>query len=101
LGDFEVLAKQATEVATHGANGEDTLSGMKMIERFFFDGIGMHTGDAPVILREKPSSFVQSHLASSSPSGLDVALVRAEQALHAAIGMHIKEESLFHEVSQS
>ncbi len=87
LGDVPVLAELAGQVAAGGAEGEDAAAGVEMVERLLFDGVDAEAGRAAVGGEFHLAAIDHlAHEAGTALAFVQLAVARAEVALHTAVG---------------
>lgn len=94
LGDLEVLAVFAVEIATHRGNGIGKGAGQQMKEGFLFDGVDVLTDQAAVVEAVEDAAPIFPDLADAPAPFPDQAMVAAEQAAdmsRAVSGLGVKE----------
>jgi len=84
-----VLTEEAAHVASRGAEGKNFRAGEKMIERFFFDGINLNRGRRRVAEAVKFSALINADETEAGLSVSDMAMARAEIAMHFAHGVEV------------
>ena len=86
LGDVPVLAELAGEVAAGGAEGEDAAAGVEVVERLLLDRVDAEAGGAAVGGQLHGAIDHLAHEAGAALAFVQLAVARAEVALHAAVG---------------
>ena len=79
-----VLAEFAVKIASQHTKGQYIAAGQKVIERFLFDWIDLHTGNIAVG-RHQCALLIKPQSAYPSFAGFDQAAVRACLAAHALL----------------
>ncbi len=92
LGDIPVLTKEATHVATGGAQAEDARAGKKVIERLLFDGIDLKRGGRGIAETVQLSVLVDSDVAETGLAWANVAMAGAEVTVNAIVRFGIPPE---------
>ena len=80
-----VLAEFTAQVAAHGAKAENARAGIKVVERFLFDGVQGETGGAAVGGAVESSAFIFSHIAETAGALRDAAIARTQITKHLAL----------------
>src|SRR5439155_27308681 len=89
LGDVPVLAELAREIAARGAEGEDAGPGIKVVERLFLDRIDAESRGAAVGGEHHAAAFHLAHEAQAALAFVQLAVARAQVALHAPVGQGV------------
>ena len=89
LRDVPILAEEATHVASRSAEGKNFRARKKMVERFFFDGINLNRGRRCVTEAVKFSALIDADEAEARLPVSDMAVARAEIAMHFAAGVDV------------
>src|SRR5258708_35936914 len=84
-----VLAEETSHVAAGRAHAEDARAGQKMVQRFFFDGINLQRGWGSITKGVELSILIDSDEAESRLPGMDMAVARAEESVHAAVALRL------------
>ena len=79
-----VLTVQAAEVAARTGDGEACGTRMEVVEWFLLDGVYSQRTRPSIYLADQHTALIASATADACPALADVAMMRAEQTLHAA-----------------
>jgi hypothetical protein len=92
LGDIPVLAEEAAHVASGGAHAENTRARQEMVQRFFFDGVNLKSGEGAVAEAEEFAALIDADEAEASLAGAQMAVTGAEVAVNSIVGLGLPPE---------
>jgi len=96
LGNVPVLTKPAAEVASGRSEGQNTRTGIKVVERLLLNRIDAKTGSPPVAGQHHAFIVCLSNEAKAALIRTQFAFARAEVALDATVGKPVPPLSAHH-----
>src|SRR5207302_2273269 len=94
LGDVPILAKEAAHIATSRAKRKNLRAGQEMIQRLLFDGINLQSRGRGVAQAIELASLVYANKTEAALPLANVAVPRAQIAVHASVWLRLPPASL-------
>jgi hypothetical protein len=89
LGNIPVLTELAREIASRGAEGKDRRAGIKVVERLLLDRVDAETRGSAVGGEHHAALLHLAHEAKAALPLVQLAITRAQVALHAPVGQRV------------